>query len=94
MKKRRRFLKAPYIVLVCLVFAGAIVAIMMSQKGKLDTIENEQLQLQEQLDALKAEEQRLNQMLDYVQTEEYLMQYAREKLGYTLPDDTKFYKAE
>ncbi len=92
MKKRWKIRKAPCIVLACIVLAGFIVGIILSQQGKLNAIKDEQKQLQAELDALKVEEQRLNQMLDYVQTDGYLLQYAREKLGYTLPDDIKFYK--
>ena len=92
MKKRRKSLKTPYIILACIVIACFIVGIILSQQSKLNAIKNEQAMLQEELDALKVEEQRLNQMLDYVQTDGYLLQYAREQLGYTLPDDIKFYK--
>ena len=38
-----------------------------------------------------AEGERLERMLEYMQTDEYLLQYAREKLGYVFPGDIKFY---
>ena len=31
-------------------------------------------------------------MLEYMQTNDYLLQYAREKLGYVYPNDLKFYE--
>ena len=39
---------------------------------------------------LQNEEQRLEYMIEYAKSEEYLIQYAREKLGFVLPDDVKF----
>ena len=66
--------------------------IYLSQQTKLTSIAEETAALQQQLDALKVEEERLERMLEYMQTEEYLLQYAREKLGYVFPNDIKFYE--
>ena len=66
--------------------------IYLSQQTKLTAITEETAALQQQLDALKVEEERLERMLEYMQTDEYLLQYAREKLGYVFPNDIKFYE--
>ena len=47
--------------------------------------------LQKELDGLTVEQERLERMLEYMQTNDYLLQYAREKLGYVYPGDYKFY---
>ena len=58
----------------------------------MTTIAEDTAALQAQLDALRVEEERLERMLEYMQTDDYLLQYAREKLGYVFPDDIKFYE--
>ena len=47
--------------------------------------------MQAQLDAKNVEKERLERMLEYMHTTDYMIQYAREKLGYVFPDDFKFY---
>ena len=66
--------------------------IYLSQQTKMTTIAEDTAALQAQLDALRVEEERLERMLEYMQTDDYLLQYAREKLGYVFPDDIKFYE--
>jgi len=58
----------------------------------LTTITEETALLQTELDKLKVEQERLERMLEYMQTDDYLLQYAREKLGYVFPNDIKFFK--
>lgn len=93
MAKKNRFkLKARYVILAFLLAFCVLGGIYLSQQTKMTTIEDNTAALQEQLDALKVEEERLERMLEYMQTDEYLLQYAREKLGYVFPDDIKFYE--
>ncbi|MBA4347681.1 MAG: hypothetical protein C0413_02390, partial [Clostridiales bacterium] len=49
------------------------------------------MELQSKLDSLKVEEERLERMLEYMRTTDYMIQYAREKLGYVFHDDFKFF---
>ncbi len=65
--------------------------VYLSQQTKLQSIAEEKTQLQADLDELKVEEERLERMLEYMSTTDYLIQYAREKLGYVFEDDWKFY---
>lgn len=82
---RPRYIIAGFI-LIFFVLGG----VYLSQQTKLTTISEEKDTLQTQLDSVKVEEERLDRMLEYMQTDEYLIQYAREKLGYVFPDDIKF----
>lgn len=91
-KKSKGRIKAAYIIMG-FVFAFCIVGgIFLSQQTRLKTIAEETASLQGDLDALKVEEERLTRMLEFMQTNDYLLQYAREKLGYVYPDDYKFKK--
>ena len=93
MAKKRRFkLKAGYIMLAFLLAFCVLGGIYLSQQTRLDYIADEKDSLQSQLDSLKVEEERLSRMLEYMQTNDYLLQYAREKLGYVYPNDLKFYE--
>ena len=58
--------------------------------SKLDAIAEEQAQLQEVIAAQNEEKARLEYMIEYSGSESYLIQYAREKLGYVRPDEIKF----
>ena len=80
-----------YILLFFLLTFFVLGGIYLSQQTKLSSIAAEKTTLQARLDELKIEQERLERMLEYMQTDEYLQQYAREKLGYVFPDDTKFY---
>lgn len=79
------FLLAPLVALVIL--AGIFIA----QEQKLTQIKQEQTVNEEALLALQNEAQRLERMIEYAKTEEYLLQYAREMLGYVMPDDVRFH---
>jgi hypothetical protein len=65
--------------------------VYLSQQTKLQSIADQKAQLQTDLDALKVEEERLERMLEYMRTTDYMIQYAREKLGYVFEGDWKFY---
>lgn len=93
MAKQFRFkLKAQYVILAFLLAFCILGGIYLSQQTKMTTIAEDTAALQAQLDALRVEEERLERMLEYMQTDDYLLQYAREKLGYVFPDDIKFYE--
>ena len=92
MAKRKRFkIKAGYIMLAFLLAFCILGGIYLAQETQLSSISEEKEALQATLDGLKVEEKRLSRMLEYMQTNDYLLQYAREKLGYVYPDDYKFY---
>lgn len=91
-EKTSALLRPQHILMGCCLVLITIVFIYLSQSAKLAEIEKEKAQLNETYEAILLEEQRLNGMLGYVQTDAYMMQYAREKLGYVSPDDYKFYR--
>lgn len=80
-----------YLILFFILTFFVLGGVYLSQQTKLTTIADEKVQLQSQLDALKVEEERLERMLEYMRTTDYMIQYAREKLGYVFDDDWKFY---
>ncbi|MEA5058425.1 MAG: hypothetical protein EOM66_03545 [Clostridia bacterium] len=82
-KKRIGFLAGALLV-------AALGVVFVSQERKLEAIRQEQQALGEEYAALEIEKQRLEYMIEYAQSEEYLLQYAREKLGYVKPGDIKF----
>ncbi len=81
-----------YIILVFVLTAFVLAGVFISQQSQLRSIAAEKETLQSKLDDRKVEKERLERMLEYMQTDEYLIQYAREKLGYVFPDDWKFYE--
>lgn len=91
MKQKRKFKITPKFIalltVLCVVFACMI---YFSQEQKLEEIAAQEALLQEEYDAMQNEEQRLQYMIEYAKSDEYLIQYAREKLGFVLPDDIKF----
>lgn len=91
MAQKRKFRITPKFIallaMLCVVFACAI---FVSQEQKLNEIAEQKAALQAEYEALQNEEQRLQYMIEYAKSEEYLIQYAREKLGFVLPDDIKF----
>lgn len=91
-KNRALKIKPIYIILIFLLAFCVMGGIYLSQQTKLDSIEQKKTDLQAELDAYKVEQERLESMLEYMQTDTYLEQYAREKLGYVYPTDTKFYE--
>lgn len=90
-KKTGFFIKPRYIILFFILTFFVLGGVYLSQQTKLTSIAEEKVTLQTQLDSLNVEEERLERMLEYMQTTDYLIQYAREKLGYVFPDDWKFY---
>lgn len=89
-KQKTIRIKARYVVPVFILAFCVMGGIRLSQRTKMNNIEEQRVQLQEQYDALKVDEERLERMLEYMQTDDYLLQYAREKLGYVFPNDVKF----
>jgi len=80
-----------YIILFFILTFFVLGGVYLSQQTQLKTIAEEKVELQADLDDLNVEEERLERMLEYMQTTDYLIQYAREKLGYVFSDDWKFY---
>ncbi len=77
-------------VLMGLVLGGLFCLVFLSQQSKLDAIYQEQAALSSEKAALEMEKERIEYMIEYAQSEEYILQYAREKLGFVRPDDVKF----
>lgn len=90
-KKRRLFIRPRYIILFFILAFFVLGGVFLSQQTKLESIAEEKVTLQTELDSLNVEEERLERMLEYMQTTDYLIQYAREKLGYVFAGDWKFY---
>ena len=80
-----------YIILFFILTFFVLGGVFLSQQTKLTRIAEEKITLQTQLDSKKVEQERLERMLEYMQTTDYMIQYAREKLGYVFEDDWKFY---
>lgn len=74
-----------FLLLVCI-----LGGVYLSQETRIETIAAEKATLQSELDKLKVEEERLERTLEYMGTNDYLLQYAREKLGYVYSNDIKF----
>lgn len=85
------FIRPRYIILFFILVFFVLGGVFLSQQTKLSSIAEEKVALQAELDQLKVEEERLERMLEYMQTTDYMIQYAREKLGYVFEDDWKFY---
>lgn len=92
-KKRTLRFRPRYIILAFVLIFFILGGVFLSQQTTLSTIAGEKAELQAQLDELAVEQERLERTLEYMQTEDYLIQYAREKLGYVFPTDWKFYEA-
>ncbi len=89
-EKRFKLKRGFLIALACTAGAVALLCVYCSQDSKLKSIHAAQKELQEQIDALESEEERMEYMIEYAQSDEYLLQYAREKLGYIKPGEIKF----
>ncbi len=74
------------VVCICL-----IAAVLADQSGRAKEIQAEKAKLEAEYQLLHNEKQRVENMIDYVHSEDYLIQYAREKLGFVKPDDIKFH---
>ena len=84
-------LRPRYIILFFILTFFVLGGVFLSQQTKLSSIAEEKVKLQTQLDQKKVEKERLERMLEYMRTTDYMIQYAREKLGYVFADDWKFY---
>ncbi len=91
-RAKNRILRPVYVFFVCLLVCAAMAVVMITQSATQLELNERRATLQTEYDALQVEEQRLEGMLEYVKTDEYLLQYAREKLGYVLPGEYKFYR--
>lgn len=90
-KKKKQFrLRAGYVILAFLLLVCILGGVYLSQETRIETIASEKATLQSELDKLKVEEERLERTLEYMGTNDYLLQYAREKLGYVYSNDLKF----
>ena len=89
-RKKKYRAKPRFILVVVVLLIGVVCAALYSQEQKLKDIESEKQALTEEYNALINEQQRLEYMIEYSKTQEYLLQYAREKLGFVMPDDVKF----
>lgn len=86
-RKRKQTRAAVLFALLCVCLVAAV---FVSQENKLRAIEQEQLELQEVISGQEDEKARLEYMIEYAQNEAYLIQYAREKLGYVEENEIKF----
>ena len=84
-------LRPRYLILFFILTFFVLGGVYLSQQTKLSSIAEEKVKLQTELDRYKVDEERLERMLEYMNTTDYMIQYAREKLGYVFPDDWKFY---
>jgi len=84
-KPRRRLLWL--VPIACAVFFGAV---FFAQQQKLASIDKEQEQYEKELLALQNEKVRIERMIEYAKTEQYRLEYAREVLGFVMPDDICF----
>ena len=89
-KHRKKNKRARAATLVGLIAAVIIAVVLYSQEVKLRTIYAEQAELEEVIAGQQEEMDRLEYMIEYTGSESYLIQYAREKLGYVRPDEIKF----
>ncbi|MDD4312014.1 MAG: hypothetical protein PHW41_05995 [Eubacteriales bacterium] len=80
-----------YIILFFILTFFVLGGVYLSQRTKLASIAEEKIELQTRLDLKKVEQERLERMLEYMHTTDYMIQYAREKLGYVFENDWKFY---
>ncbi len=90
-EKGRRFKLAVRVICIVLVLglAAFIATQLYFQHKKLAEIRSETARLRQQIEELTREKERLESNLEYVKSPEGLLQYAREYLGYTLPDDVR-----
>ena len=84
-------LRPRYLILFFILAFFVLGGVYLSQQTKLASIAEKKIELQTKLDGKKVEEERLERMLEYMRTTDYMIQYAREKLGYVFKDDWKFF---
>lgn len=88
--RRKKNKHGRVVALVCLLCVGLAGAVLLSQQRKLHSIAEEQEALLKEIAVQEDEMDRMEYMIEYSQNEAYLIQYAREKLGYVRPDEIKF----
>ncbi len=89
-QKRKLRITPKFIALLTVLCAIFAFFIYFSQEQKLGEIAEKEAALQAEYQALQNEEQRLEYMIEYAASEEFMIQYAREKLGFVLPGDIRF----
>ena len=89
-KHRKKNKRARAATAVGLIAVLIIAVVLYSQEVKLRAIYDEQAELEEVIAGQEEEMDRLEYMIEYTGSESYLIQYAREKLGYVRPDEIKF----
>ena len=89
-KQKKRVSKRFFFLLASVAGAVALCAMLYTQEAKMREISREKAQLTEEYEALLTEQERLEYMIEYAKSDEYRLQYAREILGYVLPNDIKF----
>ena len=89
-KHRKKNKRARAASIVGFIAVLIIAVVLYSQEVKLRAIYAEQAQLEEVIAGQQEEMDRLEYMIEYTGSESYLIQYAREKLGYVRPDEIKF----
>ena len=88
--KDKKPLRRGLIFVIPLVTLTVLAVIFVGQENKLAEIKTEQTAYEEKLLALQNEGERLERMIEYAKTEEYMLQYAREMLGFVMPEDVRF----
>ena len=88
--KDKKPLRRGLIFVIPLVTLTILAVIFVGQENKLAEIKTEQTAYEEKLLALQNEGERLERMIEYAKTEEYMLQYAREMLGFVMPEDIRF----
>ncbi len=59
---------------------------------KMQVIEREKLEIQDEIEAANKKTQELNQASEYIETDEFVEKVAREQLGLVMPDEIIFIK--
>lgn len=78
---------------VCVVFLGGVLFAGIKHKEQSDRIaalNAEYEALSDEYDSMLRREEQLEYMVEYVKTDEYLLQIAREQLGYVFSSDIIF----
>lgn len=89
-KHNMRVATPKLLIALCAVVAVFVVVILVGQSNRQAQISAQMKELEEEYKLLSNEKQRLENMVEYVHSDEYLLQYAREKLGFVKQDDIKF----
>ena len=88
--KKKRRIKKRFIFIIAGCCVLALTLVLYSQDRKMREIAMEKAKLTDEYRSLKTQEEQMEYMIEYAKSDEFLLQYAREVLGYVLPGDTKF----